>query len=40
MATTDRPPSKWTRLGWFALIWSASVAAMLAVSAAIRLWLI
>jgi hypothetical protein len=39
MATT-KPPSKWVRLGWFALIWAASVAAMLAVSAAIRFWLI
>ena len=29
----------WRRLGWMALIWSASVAALAVVSSLLRLWL-
>jgi hypothetical protein len=32
-------PSVWKRLGWMLLIWSASVAALGAVSLILRLWL-
>jgi hypothetical protein len=48
MATTEevaadsQPASAmplWKRLGWLVVIWSASVAAMLAVSGLLRLWL-
>lgn len=46
--TTTRPaaasgptesPSLWKRLGWMLLIWSASVAALGALSLILRLWL-
>jgi hypothetical protein len=39
MGTTE-PGTKWSRLGWFALIWAVSVAAMIAVSLALRAWLV
>lgn len=32
-------PSVWKRIGWMLLIWSASVAALGAVSLILRLWL-
>jgi hypothetical protein len=32
-------PSVWNRIGWMLLIWSASVAALGAVSLILRLWL-
>jgi hypothetical protein len=32
-------PSVWKRLGWMLLIWSASVAALGALSLILRLWL-
>ncbi|MGE3335287.1 MAG: DUF2474 domain-containing protein [Rhodospirillaceae bacterium] len=39
MATT-KAQSTWSCVAWFALIWAASVAAMITVSAAIRFWLV
>jgi hypothetical protein len=33
------PLPLWKRLGWLAVIWSASVAAMFVVSGLLRLWL-
>jgi hypothetical protein len=40
MATTEETNLPlWKRLGWLVLIWSASVAAVLAVSLGLRLWL-
>lgn len=40
-ATPPAPetPSVWKRLGWMLLIWSASVAALGALSLILRLWL-
>lgn len=48
MGTTETEPGNsritatlplWKRLGWLAVIWSASVAAMFVVSGLLRLWL-
>ena len=38
-ATQPAPTSVWKRLGWMLLIWSASVAALGALSLILRLWL-
>ncbi|GGD39528.1 DUF2474 domain-containing protein [Croceicoccus pelagius] len=46
MGTTDRTPGAagdakplWQRLGWLALIWAGSVAALGAVAYVLRLWI-
>ena len=36
MASDDRAPSLWKRVGWLVLIWCASVAALGAVALGIR----
>ncbi len=38
-AMQPAPTSVWKRLGWMLLIWSASVAALGALSLILRLWL-